>query len=308
MIKGLVSILIPVYNRVKLIEETIQSASNQTYRNIEIIVVDNCSTDGTWELLESLVLKNSRLRVFRNGENIGPVRNWKRCIDEAKGEFSKILWSDDLIHKDFIKETISFFENEEVGFVYTSAIIFEGNITNCKHQIHNTFKKSTIAKSKAFVNKLFFSRAFAGKVPYSPACAIFRTKALKESLLVDIPNYYDYDFSKIAIGNDLLCFLLTTTKYKMFGYLNKPLSYFRSHNESISNDSGESKLSLFYNAAKGYYLFENNNRYIWLYTIFMIKELKKYKKNGYEFSKLIHFFPKSFKSDNYMFKILNYLS
>lgn len=308
MIKELVSILIPVYNRINLIEETIQSVINQTYTNIEIIVVDNCSTDGTWELLENLALKEERLLIFKNEENIGPVGNWKRCVDKANGEFSKILWSDDLIHNDFLKETIPFFKNEEIGFVYTSAIIFEGSITNIKHHIHKTFKKNTVSQSNKFVNKLFFSRAFSGKVPYSPACAVFRTEALKEALIIDVPNYFDYDFSKIAIGNDLLCFLLTTTKYKMFGYINKPLSYFRAHNESISNDSGESKLALFYNASKGYYLSENKNRHIWLYSIFMIIELKKYKKNDYEFSKLIHFFPKSFKSQNYMFKILNYLS
>ncbi|WP_372757945.1 glycosyltransferase family 2 protein [Mariniflexile sp.] len=308
MIKDLVSILIPVYNRVNLIEETIQSAANQSYTNIEIIVVDNCSTDGTWELLEKLALNDNRLRVFRNDENIGPVRNWKRCVDEAKGEFSKILWSDDLIHEDFIKETIPFFENKEVGFVYTSTVIFMDNIHNVKSKIHETFKKTKEFSSNIFIKKMFFSGTYSGKVPYSPGCAIFRTIALKEALKVDIPNYFDYDFSKIAIGNDVLCFLITASKYKKVSFVNKRLSYFREHSDSISTDSGGSKLALFYNAAKGYYLSNYEEKNIGIYSINMWQELKKFKNDNYKFDKLIHFYPKAFKPKGILIKVLNYLS
>ena len=88
----LVSILIPVYNRETLIEDTVQSALNQTYPNIEIIVVDNKSTDRTWDILEKLANRDSRIKIFQNKTNIGPVRNWKRCIDNASGKYGKILW------------------------------------------------------------------------------------------------------------------------------------------------------------------------------------------------------------------------
>jgi len=54
----LISILIPVYNRENLIEETVQSALNQTYKNLEVIIVDNKSTDSTWEVLQKLASKD----------------------------------------------------------------------------------------------------------------------------------------------------------------------------------------------------------------------------------------------------------
>lgn len=120
----LVSILIPVCNRENLIKETVQSALSQTYKNIEIIVVDNQSTDNTWEVLKKLASKDERIKIFQNNTNIGPVRNWKRCIDEANGEYGKILWSDNLIANEFLEKTVPYLEDENVGFVFTGTEIF----------------------------------------------------------------------------------------------------------------------------------------------------------------------------------------
>lgn len=130
-----VSILIPVYNREKLIAETIESALAQAYENFEIIIVDNASTDKTWEILEHYSNQDWRVKIFRNETNIGPVRNWMRCVDEATGFYGKILWSDDLIAPTFLEKTIPFLEtNKEVGFVYTGTEIF----------IDRTGKKSNV--------------------------------------------------------------------------------------------------------------------------------------------------------------------
>lgn len=109
---ALVSILIPVYNRVSLVGETIESARNQTYQNIEIIIVDNCSTDGTWSVLKNFSKKDCRIRIFQNAENIGPVLNWKRCINEARGIYAKILFSDDLVSENFVENSLSVFEKD----------------------------------------------------------------------------------------------------------------------------------------------------------------------------------------------------
>lgn len=75
---NLVSILIPVYNRENLIEETVQSALNQTYKNIEIIVVDNQSTDNTWEILQKLASQDERIKIFQNNTNIRPCEKLEK--------------------------------------------------------------------------------------------------------------------------------------------------------------------------------------------------------------------------------------
>ena len=78
-----VSILIPVFNRKSYISDCIQSALDQTISSIEIIIVDNASNDGTWEICQEYANRDQRIRIFRNDTNIGPVRNWKKCLDPA---------------------------------------------------------------------------------------------------------------------------------------------------------------------------------------------------------------------------------
>ena len=244
----LVSILIPVYNRENLIEETVQSALNQTYKNIEIIVVDNQSTDNTWEILQKLASQYERIKIFQNERNIGPVRNWKRCIDEANGEYGKILWSDDLIAPQFLEKTVPYLENEDVGFVFTGTEIFIDGTD--KKTSHYFIGKSRVYESDKYINGVLFD----GDYPVSPGCALFRLKDLRNNLLVDIPNKVNSDFAMHAIGNDLLIFLLTAHQYKNFAFVNEKLVFFRAHDGSISIQSNDGKLPLHYNLASAYFI------------------------------------------------------
>lgn len=273
----LVSILIPVYNRENLIEETVQSALNQTYENIEIIIVDNQSTDSTWKVLEKLASQDSRIKIFQNKTNIGPVRNWKRCIDEASGEYGKILWSDDLIAPTFLEKTVPFLEDDDVGFVFTGTEIFIDGTD--KKSFHYFIGESGLYESEKYINGVLFD----GGYPVSPGCALFRLKDLKKNLLVDIPNKVNSDFAMHAIGNDLLIFLLTAHQYKKFAFVNEKLSYFRAHEGNISIQSNDGKLPLYYNLASAYFvenyrkdLIKKMNTNIWLNIKRFGNSAKKY--------------------------------
>ncbi len=244
----LASILIPVYNREYLIEETVESALSQTYSNIEIIIVDNHSTDNTWKVLERLSLEDERIKIFQNKKNIGPVRNWKRCIDEANGEYGKILWSDDLIAPNFLEKTIPFLDNKDVGFVFTGTEVFIDGTE--KTTDHYFVGETSIYESEKYIRGVILD----GKYPVSPACALFRLNDLKKNLLINIPNKVDSDFSMHAIGNDLLIFLLTANQYKKFAFINDKLAFFRSHEGSISIQSKDGKLPLHYDLVKAYFI------------------------------------------------------
>lgn len=243
-----VSILIPVFNRGKLIEETVKSALNQTYKNIEIVVVDNKSTDKTWEILQKLASQDERIKIFQNETNIGPVRNWKKCIDEASGEYVKILWSDDLIAPAFLEKTVPYLEDGKVGFIFTGTEIFIDG-TN-KRSLHYFIGESGIYESEKYINGVLFGENY----PVSPGCALFRLKDLKKNLLLDVPNKVNSDFSMHAIGNDLLIFLLTSNQYKNFVFVNEKLSFFRAHEGSISIQSNDGKLPLHYTLASAYFV------------------------------------------------------
>lgn len=243
----LVSILVPVFNREKLISETLESALSQTYPNIEVIVVDNASTDGTWQAIEEFARRDPRVKAFRNEANLGPVRNWLRVISEASGHYGKILWSDDLISDDYLEKTLPLF-NPDVGFVYTAVQIFAGDRRD--GPISYRLGKTGHYDCEEFIRRSLYEK----DVPLSPGCAVFRLHDLRENLLLNIPNRVGSDFSKHAIGPDLLLFLLTCLKYKQVGFVASPLAFFRDHKGSISAAGDRGKLRLHYLLAKCYFV------------------------------------------------------
>ena len=245
----LVSILVPVYNRVNLIEETLRSALAQTYGNFEVLVVDNASSDGTWELLQSLAAEDKRLRVFRNDQNLGPVRNWLACLGHAQGQFSKILWSDDLIDPQYLAETVPLLRRADIGFVYSPAQVFDKNNTGPADVLF-TRPGAGIHSTNQYIEGALFGEDY----PLSPGCALFRTSDLRRNLLLQVPNRIDSDFSMHAIGNDLLAFLLTAREYPFFAMTGRALSLFRHHAGSITSSSSAAKIILHYDIARAHFV------------------------------------------------------
>jgi glycosyltransferase involved in cell wall biosynthesis len=244
----LVSIIIPVYNRESLILETLESAQNQTYPNMEIVIVDNKSTDNTWELLLSEAEKDQRIRLFQNDTNLGPVRNWQKCIDYAKGEYIKILWSDDSIEPTFVEETMALFD-EDVAFVITGIKITEQS----QLVYQSTFQTQSTYSTKAYLDDIltYNKRDF----PMSPGCAMFRKKDLEKNLLIDIPNEDSLDFSRYGAGNDLLIFLLTANdkSYSKIRCVSNYLSKFKSHGDSITIKNGAT-IKIYYDWSMCYFI------------------------------------------------------
>lgn len=245
----LVSILIPVYNREKIIGETIESALNQTYKNIEIIVVDNKSTDNTFKICKEYQKRYPDIiTVFQNERNLGPVKNWKKCLEYARGKYVKILFSDDQIGKTFVEKSVkAFIKHPEIGFVFTRVLIY-GSVKR-EYIFGNTgiYPMNEFVKAQLLNTKL---------IPVSPGCALFRRKDVEKNLLINIPNPKNVDFSKYGAGNDLLLFLLTALDYKYFYYIDEPLSYFRAHEDSLTISNN---LKWYYDFAKYLYIHKSHH-------------------------------------------------
>lgn len=257
--KPLVSILIPTYNRENVIVETIQNAIDQTYENIEIIISDNKSTDATYSIVKEIASQDSRIKIRQNGQNVGPVLNWLECLKMARGEFVKILWSDDRISDNFIDETMPLFDTD-TAFVMSKVEIFEHETgetiyrTNyndkAEYLVEDYFKNILIHNKKGFV--------------VSPGCGIFRLNDVKKSLVIDIPNTQNLDFKKYGAGNDLLLFLITALDYKKIKIATNTTSYFRAHKHSISNDK-KGELDLYYEWSKSFFIQNHYPSFLGLY-------------------------------------------
>jgi len=102
----LVTILIPTYKREALLPHAIRSALDQTYTNIEVLILDDCSPDGTAAAAAPFA-GDPRVRYIRHGTNLGLPNNWKFGIEAARGDFFTILHDDDAFEPSFIQNMLA---------------------------------------------------------------------------------------------------------------------------------------------------------------------------------------------------------
>lgn len=114
----LVSVIMPSYNTAKFIDKTIESVLNQTYQNFEIIIVDDCSTDNTDEVVANI--KDERIIYIKNDKNSGAAVSRNRALREAKGRWIAFLDSDDLWEKEKLSKQIEFMKKNGYKFSYTA--------------------------------------------------------------------------------------------------------------------------------------------------------------------------------------------
>lgn len=108
-----VSVCIPVFNTERFIAEAVESALGQTFQDLEVVIVDNASTDATPRILADL--RDPRVRVFRNEQNIGPGGNFNRAMSLAKGRYIKLLCADDILYPSCIEAQVAVLERDTRG-------------------------------------------------------------------------------------------------------------------------------------------------------------------------------------------------
>jgi len=250
----LVSIMVPVYNRRELLADCLKSALAQTFRDLEVVVVDNASTDGTWDVCREFAHADSRVRIFRNPENIGPVRNWQRCFREAQGRYGKLLFSDDVMSSHYLEKTLPFLRDPHVAFVFTMAMIGpEPRASRLAYRFDTVTGR--------FPRHQYIRRALVGaRVPVSPGAALFRVSDLRGSLRLSIPSPSIADFEQHGAGIDLLLYLMTAARYEEIAYVAEPLVFFRTHEGSITH-SGDLRLADAYHQARIWFAAHTQGRW-----------------------------------------------
>ncbi|MDC8786920.1 glycosyltransferase family 2 protein [Roseateles koreensis] len=225
----LVSILIPVYNREALVVRAVEAALAQTIADIEVVVVDNCSTDNTYAVVETIAKRDARVKLFRNETNIGPVKNWLACANYATAPYAKLLFSDDLIAPNFVERTLPALINPECGLVYSYAVVGREEWKGVEQ--YRAFRGNTNFAREYFLRSTTYIEHFT---PVSPGAALLRTADLRKNLLTELPGIPDYDFNRTGAGVDWLIYTLTALAYPYVTYVDEPLTFFFAHDNSIS--------------------------------------------------------------------------
>jgi len=129
--KPLFSVMMICYNNVQFIKAAIDSVKTQTYENWELVINDDCSTDGTYELALKLSETDTRIRVYQNETNLMTPRNRAAASKHLKGEFVGHLDSDDMLYPHAIEYAVKALnDNPEVALIYsdTAGINSKGKI------------------------------------------------------------------------------------------------------------------------------------------------------------------------------------
>lgn len=122
-----VSIGMPVYNGEKVISKTLDSLLSQSFRNFELIISDNASSDGTEEICRKYAAQDSRIRYIRQDTNLGSQPNFKYVLEKAVGKYFMWNGADDLRTPDFIECNLEYLELNPTCVASTSPNCFEDN-------------------------------------------------------------------------------------------------------------------------------------------------------------------------------------
>lgn len=251
-----VSILIPVYNREDLISECIQSALDQTFNDFEVIVGDNKSEDRTFEICQEFAARDSRVKVFQNDTNIGPVRNWQACAEKASGEFCKILFSDDALMSTCLETMAPRLDDPDVAFVFSAARIGAS--------IADSRVGYDLGSDKDIAPDQFVKLALRAKVPVTPGAVLLRTEDLKCNLKTGFPTATPQPFDQHGAGPDVMMMLLTSLSYPRIAVVSAPVVFLRSHSGSFTIADTGGRVRDGYQAAFSYFLRNNAGYVAWM--------------------------------------------
>ena len=220
--KGLVSVIIPNYNHSRYLKERIESVLNQTYCNIEVIILDDCSTDRSIDIIEQY-RSNTRIKqIIINESNSGSTfRQWQKGFMYATGEYIWIAESDDIAHPDFLKTIIDrMSEDENIVLGFSSMYRIDENGNNQGVINLTTRGGKHIMRGEDFIrNNMLF-----GCHILNASSAIFRRKALQRVS----PEYTDY------VGSGDYLFWIEIARQGNVVKVNQPLDYFRNHSNKVT--------------------------------------------------------------------------
>lgn len=203
-----VTIGVPVYNEEKHLKDTIVCLMAQSYKDIEIIVSDNGSTDGSVDIVNELMEQDSRVRLFQHKQNLGSLKNFEFLRDVCETEFFVWIGAHDIISEDYVEMAVNTLDkNEQVGFVFFDTVSFQGT-----PPVYQKRKKEiSTSEGVRLSHKLNYALR---KIGAAGIHAVFRTDLIKK-----IPLY------GILGADHLLTF--TATAKSNWAHIQYPAFYMR---------------------------------------------------------------------------------
>ena len=234
------SIGLPIYNEIRYVEKTLDSILSQSFHFYELVIVDNHSNDGTFELLKKYSEKDKRIKLFRNEKNLGLVENYNKAFNLSSGDYFSWIGAHDLYDKNYFKLLINIFqENSKISLVFSNIakIDKENNLLDKEKNIGFKLKNSKWKRN------LLMPLIIKGSGDM--VCGIFKSKDLKKTTL----------FSKKVLNPDYLLI----TQISNYGGIDKVEAPLRKRRYFREEEIKFNKWSDKYITFKNRYIKNNGN-------------------------------------------------
>ena len=239
----LVSVIIPAYNAERYVELAVRSIMNQTYKNLEILITDDCSTDRTFEILKKLAEEDSRIKLFRNDKNLGIVDSLNFMIAVSCGEYIARMDADDVSLPLRIEKQVKYMQTHK------NIMILGCNVIHIDENNKSIFKPIIPCSPIMVRNMRYFRICF-----YHPTVMV-RAKIKNE-------YFYEKDF---LYAEDYALWLKLLEKYRGAN-LRKTFLQYRIHKGQISKQKTDKQISVFLKIFKKYNFDVINDSEIELYA------------------------------------------
>lgn len=226
MKKELISIIVPIYNVEKYLENCINSIINQTYKNIEILLIDDGSTDSSSKICDELSKEDSRIRVFhkKNG-GLSSARNYG--LDRMKGEYVTFVDSDDTIEKDYIEYMYNLIQKYNVSLSIIPYNVVVNELK--KYSIGSNYKEEKLTTEEC-LKRMLLEQGFT-----ITACA----KLYKKELF----NKVRFPLNKLCEDNGTTYKTILLCDNIAYGNISK-YNYFKRANSIMTSNFNMRKLDL----------------------------------------------------------------
>ncbi|MDV7187445.1 glycosyltransferase [Lutibacter sp. TH_r2] len=224
-----VSVVIPSYNHAAFLEERLVSILNQTFKNFEVIIIDDCSTDNSVNIIKQFITNNPAFKVKHfivNEVNSGSgYTSWQKGVELAETPYVWIAETDDFSHKDFLKKQVEILDKHK----NTSLVFCGSNYMNQKGEyLYNSTNRTRDLNVPTNSFKIFDSKIFIDRMPFSTyitngSSVVFRKP--KQAIPKELFSF------KQSSDQFFWTFLI---KNNSFAFLNKNLNFFRRHDGSTT--------------------------------------------------------------------------
>jgi glycosyltransferase involved in cell wall biosynthesis len=226
-----VTVTIPMYNNARFIEETINSILAQSFSDFELLVYDDNSTDGSYEIAKSF--SDSRIRIFRNDVNLGPEKNWNKAISSIRGKYVKLVCGDDILYPECLEKQVAVFEdpvNSGLSLVTCQRTIIdpEGKVLIKKVNFVDEGRKDPVEVVRKMIR-------MGTNIIGEPVCGLYRADLIDKlsGYSAVIPYTIDLDF------------WLQILKHGYLYVIDESLCAFRISNLSWSSRIGDMRYQQF---------------------------------------------------------------